>query len=136
MERCTPRGQRRARQPEVTLRSSVRRELASEQYCYVTTTGRTTGTPRQIEIWFALLGGSAYLLAGGGDRAHWVRNLREDARLVVRIGDRALGARARELEPGPESDAARRALFAKYSASGRDLSRWRDQGLLVALDLE
>ena len=27
-------------------------ELAAEQFCYLTTTGRTSGEPRTIEIWF------------------------------------------------------------------------------------
>ena len=28
--------------------------LAGETYCYLTTTGRVTGKPHTIEIWFAL----------------------------------------------------------------------------------
>ena len=28
-------------------------ELAALDFCYVTTTGRTTGKPHRIEIWFA-----------------------------------------------------------------------------------
>ena len=27
---------------------------ADEDYCYLTTTGRISGRPREIEIWFAL----------------------------------------------------------------------------------
>ncbi len=110
--------------------------LASDPYCYVTATGRRSGQPREIETRFALIGRTVYLLAGGGERANWVRNLREDPRAVVQIGDRSFAAQAREPEPGEESDAARRAHFTKYSTSGRDLSQWRDQGLLAALDLE
>jgi len=109
--------------------------LAAEEYCYLTTTGRASGKPRQIEVWFALAGRTVYLLAGGGDRANWVRNLRHEPRAVVQIGNHPFGARAREPPPGHEADQARSALFAKYSASG-NLSRWRDHGLLVALDLE
>jgi hypothetical protein len=94
------------------------------------------GTRREIEIWFALINRTVYLLAGGGDRANWVRNLRVEPRAVVQIGDRALGTRGREPQPGAESDEARRALFAKYSTARSELTRWRDHGLLVALDLE
>ena len=42
--------------------------LAAEDYCYLTTTGRVSGEPREIEIWFALEGGSLYMLSGGRDR--------------------------------------------------------------------
>jgi deazaflavin-dependent oxidoreductase (nitroreductase family) len=107
-----------------------------EQYCYVTTIGRVTGEPREIEIWFVLLARTAYLLAGGGERANWVRNLRREPQASVRIRAQSLETRAREPGPGPESDRARRALFEKYSTPRSDLARWRDHGLLVALDLK
>jgi len=118
------------------LRVATGGSLASEEYCYVTTTGRRTGASREIEIWFTLLRRTVYLLAGGGDRANWVRNLRHDPRALVRIGDRSFAARAREPGAGAESTAAREALFAKYARNGGGLTRWRDHGLLVALDLE
>jgi deazaflavin-dependent oxidoreductase (nitroreductase family) len=111
-------------------------ELAAEQYCYLTTTGRASGKPREIEIWFALIRCTVYLLAGGGDRANWARNRRAEPRAVVQIGDRSFAARGREPQPGAESDEARRALFAKYSTPRSELTRWREHGLLVALDLE
>ena len=100
------------------------------------TTGRRSGQPREIETWFALLGRTVYLLAGGGERANWVRNLREDPSALIQLGDRSFAAHAREPAPGEEYDVARRILFLKYSTSDRDLTRWRDHGLLVALDLE
>ena len=31
-------------------------DLAAEQFCYLTTTGRTSGEPRTIEIWFGTEG--------------------------------------------------------------------------------
>src|SRR5688500_2310587 len=46
--------------------------LADEPFCYVTTTGRVTGQPHTIEIWFAVRNRTLYLLAGGGHRADWV----------------------------------------------------------------
>ena len=112
------------------------RPLASEEYCYLTTTGRRSGRPHEIEIWFALIGRTIYLLAGGGERANWVLNLRKDPRAVVQIGEESFRARAREPEPGAESDAGRGALYAKYSRASSELARWRDHGLLVALDVE
>jgi deazaflavin-dependent oxidoreductase (nitroreductase family) len=111
------------------------RSLASEEYCYLTTTGRSTGLPREIEIWFALLGRTVYLLSGGGERAHWVRNLRRQPRAVVRIGDQCFEVTAREPPAGEEASMARGALFDKYSRPGSNLTRWRAHGLLIALDL-
>jgi hypothetical protein len=65
-----------------------------------------------------------------------VGNLREDPRALVQLSDRSFAAGAREPAPGEESDVAHRALFLKYSAEKWGLTRWRDHGLLVALDLE
>lgn len=58
-------------------------------YCYVTTTGRTSGNPHTIEIWFAQHGGRVYLLSGGGEGSDWVKNLRRvRTPLTVRAGRR------------------------------------------------
>ena len=42
-------------------------EPADLDYCYVTTTGRRSGNPHTIEIWFALHEGRVYLLSGGAE---------------------------------------------------------------------
>ena len=41
--------------------------FANEQYCYLTTRGRNTGKPHEIEIWFCVHEGALYLLSGGMD---------------------------------------------------------------------
>jgi deazaflavin-dependent oxidoreductase (nitroreductase family) len=111
-----------------------------EEFCYLTTTGRVSGRPHTIEIWFARQGDRLYLLSGGGGRSDWVRNLQRRAAVTVRIGDRhglQVPARARVLDPGtPEDGLARRLLYEKYRAGyGGDLTRWRDRSLPIALDL-
>ena len=45
------------------------RALAGEDFCYLTTTGRVTGRPHEIEIWFALDGATLYMLSGGRGRS-------------------------------------------------------------------
>ena len=111
--------------------------LAGEDYLYLSTTGRVTGALHRIEIWFGLRGQTAYLLSGGGERSDWVRNLRANPSVRVRIGDREWTGVARVLGPGTDEDAlARRLLFEKYGGSGSgDLTTWRDSALPVALDL-
>ena len=37
--------------------------LSSEQFLYATTTGRRTGNPHEIEIWFETNGRTVYILA-------------------------------------------------------------------------
>ncbi|HLM49379.1 MAG TPA: nitroreductase family deazaflavin-dependent oxidoreductase [Solirubrobacteraceae bacterium] len=111
--------------------------LAGEDYAYLTTTGRRTGRPREIEIWFALRGRTVFLMAGGGDGAQWVRNLRADPGVRVRVGDQRRRARARIVGDPEEDRAARDLLVGKYAPrSGGDLENWGRTGLPVALDLE
>src|SRR5690606_11478240 len=52
---------------------------ANKPYAYLTTTGRRTGQPHRIEIWFGVDEGRMYLLAGGRERSDWVRNLLANA---------------------------------------------------------
>jgi hypothetical protein len=41
----------------------------NEQFLYLIATGRKTGLPRQIEIWFVEYGGRLYILAENGLKA-------------------------------------------------------------------
>ena len=110
---------------------------ADTDFCYVTTRGRRTGQPHEIEIWFAADGDTLYLLSGGGDRSDWVRNLRADAAVTVRLGETTRPGRARVVAAGTDEDArARRLVFEKYQPRyGGDLSDWRVRALAVAIDL-
>jgi deazaflavin-dependent oxidoreductase (nitroreductase family) len=110
-----------------------------EDYCYLTTTGRVSGAPREIEIWFGLVlrqgGATLYMLSGGGDRSDWVRNLKREPAVTVRIGHVTLPGRARVVQDTEEQEHARRLLYDKYSDrySG-DLENWRRTALPIAVD--
>jgi deazaflavin-dependent oxidoreductase (nitroreductase family) len=111
--------------------------LSSEQYCYLTTTGRVSGRPREIEIWFALQRSTIYMLSGGRDRSDWVRNLIREPLVRVRIGAQGFEGRARIVEDPEEDVRARRLLVDKYSAGySGDLSGWSREALPVAVELE
>ena len=110
--------------------------LASESYCYLTTTGRVSGEPREIEIWFGLDGDTLYMLSGGRDRSDWVKNLIREPEVTVRLGDRVFEGRARIVSDGDEDARARRLLLEKYSPGySGDLSEWGQTALPVAVDL-
>src|ERR671925_665696 len=95
---------------------------ADEAYLYLTTTGRRSGRPHRIEIWFAVHAGRVYLLAGGRERADWVRNVRADPQVTVQLGDETQTGVARVLESGSAEDQlARDLLLAKYAPSEDDL---------------
>ena len=111
--------------------------MDSPAFCYLTTRGRRTGRPHTIEIWFVVIGETAYLMAGGRDRADWVRNLLADPDVTLRVGGESWPARGRVVEEGtPEDAEARRLMLAKYSTPGTgDLDAWGRSALVVAVDV-
>ena len=102
------------------------------------TIGRVSGEARVIEIWFAAVGDRLYLLSGGRDGAHWVRNLRANPAVRLHFPGRTFDGVAREIEGESDEDVARRALAAKYQGwrEGRRLSAWARTSLPVRIDLD
>ncbi len=110
--------------------------LANEDFCYLTTVGRVTGRPHEIEIWFAVENQTLYMLSGGRDRSDWVKNLRRHPQVEIRIGDERFEGRARSIESATEDELARSLLVEKYDRVPGTLTHWRDTALPVAVDLE
>ena len=113
------------------------RALAEEYFCYLTTTGRVTGRPHEIEIWFSLVPETRalYMLSGGGDRSDWVKNLLRDPKVTVRIADGHFAGLARGARDAEEDGLARRLLVEKYESSPGRLENWRRRALPVVVDL-
>lgn len=111
--------------------------LAGETYCYLTTAGRVTGKPHEIEIWFGLVSNTCYLLSGGRDRSDWVKNLMRDPSVTVRIGGQTFRAAARIVTDEEEEMTARSLLADKYNERNANgsLSKWARTALPVALDI-
>jgi deazaflavin-dependent oxidoreductase (nitroreductase family) len=130
----------REREARVTAPTSVDPllvEATDDDFCYLTTRGRVTGAPHEIEIWFARDASTLYLMSGGGDRSDWVRNLRAEPTVTVRVRDVSFAATARVVEPDTDEDARARALVTdkyqpRYDGS---LDGWRARSLPVALDV-
>ena len=112
-------------------------DVGGEAFCYLTTRGRRTGRPHEIEIWFAVAGDTFYLMSGGGDAADWVRNLRAEPTATLRVGETVWTGRGRVVADGGEAARARRLVFDKYQPGyGGSLTRWRDRALPVAVDVQ
>jgi deazaflavin-dependent oxidoreductase (nitroreductase family) len=73
-------------------------DIAHNKVLYLTTVGRRTGLPREIEIWFVVYCNRFYLFAETGEAAAWVKNIRLNPEVMVRIGDSSVGSRARVLD--------------------------------------
>src|SRR5574338_764890 len=115
------------------ITSDVLQNLAREDYCYLTTTGRVTGRPHEIEIWFGAKGSSMYLMSGGGRSSDWVKNLLKTPEVTVRIAKTTFPGTARLVTDPEEEMAARYMLAEKYNEweEGRTLSEWARTALVV-----
>ena len=114
------------------------KEHAGERLCYLTTTGRVTGNPHEIEIWFAQGDGDRiYMLSGGGRNRDWVLNLIANQAVQVRIDGTTYTGTATPIDSHDEEPRARRLLAAKYQnwSEGEPLSDWATRSFPVAIDL-
>ena len=111
-------------------------DVGALPFCHLTTTGRHSGLPHRIEIWFARQADVVYLLSGDRDRADWVRNLAVSPDVVLELGECRGHRRARIVEADSEEDAlARRLLVEKYQPhTTDDLTDWGRTALPVAID--
>jgi deazaflavin-dependent oxidoreductase (nitroreductase family) len=109
----------------------------AEAFCYLTTTGRRTGQPHEIEIWFSMDGATLHLISGDGEASDWVRNLQADPVASVRLAGVTHPVKGRvPVHPGEERTSAVEHLHAKYAdqVSGT-LDDWKRDAFVVALDL-
>jgi deazaflavin-dependent oxidoreductase (nitroreductase family) len=112
-------------------------KLVKEDFCYLTTTGRVSGRPHQIEIWFGAQNSSIYLMAGGHG-SDWVKNLLKDPNVRVRIAKHDFTGIARLVKNEQEEMTVRNILADKYKEREDDgsLSEWARTALPVAIDLK
>src|SRR5262245_50491584 len=113
--------------------------LKDEDFCYLTTTGRVTGKPHEIEIWFALHTEDTTqlaMMAGGGLKSDWVRNLAKTPDVTIRISTIIYPATARIIAGGdPEEAWIRRALVEKYRRPDEPLTDWGRTALPILFTL-
>lgn len=96
-------------------------------YLYLTTTGRRSGLPREIEIWFTRHRGRFYVIAEHAERAQWVQNLRADQAARWRVGDATFTGRGRVIQAEAEAE-----LVATIQALSEKKYGW-GEGLVVEL---
>jgi deazaflavin-dependent oxidoreductase (nitroreductase family) len=108
------------------MRSSIL-DMTDKKVLHLTTVGRRTGLPREIEIWFVVHGDRLYLFAETGEAAAWVKNIRCNPEVAVRMGELRISATARVLDR--EVD---RELWAQVAAIANRKYGWGD-GLPVEI---
>lgn len=97
---------------EITLDDAARAALARQRTIEITTTGRRTGEPARIEIWWFYVDGR-FVITGTPGRRDWMANVLADPRMTVHANGWDLGATAH-----PISDpVVRRRVFTRPETS-------------------
>ncbi len=108
---------------------------AAQPFCYLTTSGRRSGQPHTIEIWFAARNATLYILAGNGEHADFVQNLVADPSTIVKIGEHAYRGTGRIVTDKTEMALARDLIPVKYAHREDGLEEWALTALPVAIDI-
>lgn len=91
---------------------------AAVECCDIVTTGRVSGNPHEIEIWFGVLDGAMYLISGTGPGADWYRNMSAHPEVTVKLaGDEHVGS-ARDVSDVAERRRCGDLMGAKYVWGG------------------
>ena len=80
------------------VRRAVRHRLAPRSYAILETTGRRSGEPRRTPVGHVSEGGAVWIVAEHGAKAGYVRNLRADPRVRIKLRDGWRGGTARVLD--------------------------------------
>jgi len=112
------------------------RNVASQRLIHVTTTGRKTGKPHTVELWFAVKDGKVYL-SHEGSETDWMKNIRHSDRVSFEMAGKSFRGRAGTLENGSkEAWEAEVALYEKYygKASKEIIEDWFSLSKLIAVE--
>jgi deazaflavin-dependent oxidoreductase (nitroreductase family) len=112
---------------EASMMGAGLQSIADKQVLHLTTIGRTTGLPREIEIWFVVSCERFYLFAETGEAAGWIKNIRRNQKVTVRIGEWQTEATARVLDRQAD-----RKLWDQVAAIADKKYRW-GEGLPVEI---
>ncbi len=97
-----------------------------EQFLNLTTIGRRSGLPREIEIWFTELDGCYYCIAEY-ETANWLRNLQANPQVSWRVAGKQFTGSARVVEMHRD-----RYVWAMVQQLSRDKYGWAE-GTIVEL---
>ncbi len=91
---------------------------AEVECCDVTTIGRRSGNPHEIEIWFGVIGDTMYLISGNGPTADWYRNALANPLVSVRLSGEVHVGVARDVSDPEERRRVGDMMGEKYQWDG------------------
>ena len=129
-------GSFRARTRGLAVSAQLLANVASERFIHLTSTGRKTGKPHMVELWFAVNGGKVYL-SHEGEETDWMKNIKKNEQVAFEIGGKDFTGKARYLKDREdEAWTAKVALHEKYygKASKEVIEDWFSLSKLLLID--
>lgn len=121
----------------MSMNAQVGEALAHERTIDITTTGRRTGQPRRLEIWFHNLDGTLYITGLPGQRS-WYANLLAQPTFTFHLKGHVqadLSAHARAIVDPEERRRVLSAILARLDRSA-ELADWLERSPLVEVTLD
>jgi deazaflavin-dependent oxidoreductase (nitroreductase family) len=114
----------------------IRQALERDRTIDITTTGRTSGQARRVEIWFHNLDGRLYITGTPGTR-DWYANLRVHPEFTLHLKERVRADLPARATPVVEPGRRRRVLARILENLGHpgDLDAWVKASPLVEVEL-
>ncbi len=115
----------------------IKHALEHDRTIDITTTGRKSGQPRRVEIWFHRVGDRLYITGTPGQRS-WYANLRAHPEFTFHLKESVradLPARARPIEDQAERHRILAAILHNLDHS-QDLEAWVKDSPLVEVELK
>lgn len=107
-------------------------QFEKKEYCYLTTRGRVTGKPHEIEIWFVVHEDALYIMSGNMEKSDWVKNLLKDPHVSICIAGQTFPVLAALLDNKTLESIVRMKMATKYNEKeGSELSEWAKTALVV-----
>ncbi len=117
--------------------TTIDSSLATERNGYLVTTGRTSGLPRETEIWFITGENAIHVFSGEHNNKDWFRNLQKTPQVRFRIRDTWFDGTARiDSTVGADRTRLEQEFNDKYyggQPSGEH--DWPSRATLVTIDL-
>ena len=125
------------------MNDDAARALASDQVIDITTTGRKSGQPRRIEIWYHRLDGKYYITGTPGRPRDWYANLVAHPSFTFHLKESAvadLPATARPITETAEREKVLDGILATLgdlaSGPGRERAAWVETSPLVEVTFD
>jgi deazaflavin-dependent oxidoreductase (nitroreductase family) len=110
-------------------------KLNHARFLLLTTTGRKSGKPHEVELWFAIEGTGVYL-SHEGDPTDWMKNIAKNPKVVAKIESTTIRANAKIVGDGSKArEVGKKALYNKYygKASKEVIDDWFELSTVIEL---